>query len=376
MSCPHINAFFSCSFRDDDKDVNDYFKTLCEALNITSKNVSDGYASTPPETARRMIEECKIVLAVIPKREQTNSGSWTMPSAVHEEMAMAFALKKPTLLVIEDGVNCDGFISNFGTFMKFDRTKLYTNEFLKKIVASIHQLRLQAVEQNNLLPDQDAAGFFAENVSFLIELHKENETPVWHYNSTRKLIFTRPFEGEIKNSAWAEYVPPEATEKIKHTVTCSFNRDGINPIIKVIRDTPQQLEVGLAFETSPQKDDWVEIDFSYSSPYLNAVLKSQVAEQKRIHINGKVFDCLDGIIPIQPSREVHVQLRFPSWYPIDVSSIYPVVGSYSGGIDYVVDSEIKRCSINTTKFGGTTQVDIKAESPLMRHVYGVAWNLK
>lgn len=375
MTCPHVNAFFSCSFRDEDKEVNDFFKSICEALNITGKNVSDGYSSIPPEVARKMIEDCKVVLAIIPKREQTNSGHWTMPSAVHEEMAMAFALKKPTLLVIEDGVSCDGFISNLGTFIKFDRTKIYTDDFIKKVVSSLHQLRMEAVETNNMIPEQDVAGFYAENVSFLIDLIRENGTPRWQYNSTRKLVFTRQFESQIKNSAWAECAPDDATEKILHSVAYTSNRTDLKSEIQIIKDTPQQLEVGMGFDTPLLKDDWVEIDFSYSSPLLNAITKSQIEDGKRAHIGGRIFDCFDGMIPIQPTRELHIQLRFPSWYPIDKGSIFPFVGSYSGGVDYVIDSELKRCQILQSKFGTNTQIDIRVESPLMRHVYGVAWNL-
>jgi hypothetical protein len=375
MSCPHITAFLSCSFRSEDKEVNDYFKAICEGLNVTCKNVSDGYASTPPEVARKMIQDCKIVLAVIPKREQTTSGKWTMPSAVHEEMAMAYALKKPTLIVIEDGVTCDGFLANLGTYKTFERTSLHTNDFVKTIVSSIHGLRLQAVEQNNLLPDQDAAGFFADRVSFLCELTKDAGRPVWNYHSTRKLVFTRPLEGQLKQGSWVDYIPEGATEKIRYELKCTSNSGPVDPIVQLIRDTPQQIELGIEFAVRPQKDDWIEIEFFSASQYFNWLSKADVQDQERPVIGGKAFDCIEGLIPIQPTREMHIQIRFPGWYSIDKCSIFPFVGSYSGGIDYLAESEIKRCNIEVTKFGTNTQVDIKVESPLMRHIYGVAWNL-
>jgi len=375
MTCPNVNAFFSCSFKNEDKELNDYFKSLCEALNISCKNVSDGYSSTPPEVARSMITDSKVVLAVIPKREQTTSGSWTMPSAVHEEMAMAYALKKPTLIVVEDGITREGFIGNFGTFITLDRDNVYTNAFIKKIVSSLHELRMQAVEQHNLLPDQDAAGFYAESVTFLIEAINNNEKQQWNYTSTRKLVFTRTYDGQIKNSSWAEHVPDNAMEKISHTINIKTNRDGVRPISQITKDTPQQLEITIDFEDKPQKDDWVEIEFCVASPYLNALCKSDISDDKRTLINGKKYDCFDGLIPIQPTRDLHVQFRFPSWYKIDQNSIYPFVGSYSGGIDYIVESETKRCKIEITKFGASIQIDIRVESPLMRHVYGVAWNI-
>lgn len=375
MSCPHISAFFSCSFRPEDKDVNDYFKAICEALNINCKNVSDGYASTPPETARKMIEECKVVLAIIPKREQTTSGKWTMPSAVHEEITMAFALKKPTLIIIEEGVTCDGFLANLGTYKTFDRNKLCAYDFIKTVVSSIHGLRMQAVEQNNLLPDQEASGFFADRVSLLVDLNKDNGKPIWNYFSTRKLVFTRPLEGQLKQGSWVDHLPHDATEKIIYDLKCISNSGPVDPIIQVIRDTPQQIELGIEFAIKPQKDDWIEIEFISASPHFNRLSKADVQDQERVSIGGKAFDCFDGLIPIQPTRELHVQFRFPSWYPIENDSIFPFVGSYSGGINYLTESEMKRCCIETKKFGTNTQVDIKVESPLMGNVYGVAWNL-
>lgn len=376
MNCPHITAFLSCSFRDEDKMLNDFIKCICEALNIICKNVSNGYASPPPETARGMIEESKIFIAVIPKREEMKSGNWTMPNAVHEELAMSYALKKPALIFLENGVTTEGFIQNYGTFIPFERTKLYENDFIKKSISSLHELRLQAVDQHNLLPEQDAAGFYAEYISFLIEASKENDEPTWIYNTSRKLIFLRPFSGQIKNSAWVEYLPEGITTPIKHDFKLELCRDDLNPKTEVLKNSPQQVEIATSFEGKPQKDDWVDFEFTYSSPHLNRLNKSEVSEDKRTKINGKLYDCIDGLIPIQPTRFMHVQLRFPQWYKIEKDSIFPFVGSYSAGIDYVLESEIKRCQIDITKFGGSTQIDIRVESPLMRHVYGVAWNLE
>lgn len=375
MSCPLVTAFFSCSFRPADKILNDYFISVCDSLNISCKNVSDGYTLTPPDVARNMISECKVVIAIIPKREQMSSGLWTMPSAVHEEMAMSYALKKPTLIIVEDGINIDGFISNFGTFICFERDALYTNEFIKKIVRSLHELRLQAVGQNNLLPDQDAAGFYAENISFLIEAACENNVSIWRYTSTRKLVFTRLFDGQIKNSAWVDYLPDGVVDRIHYSCDVLTSREELIPIIQVIKDTPQQLEIGVCFEEKPQKEDWVELEFLYSCPYVNPFDKKNVSDEKKTLIGGRLFDCFDGLIPIQPARDLHFQFRFPSWYPVDKNSIYPFIGSYSGGVDYIVDSEMVRSDIKTNKFGSNTQIDIIVESPLVRHIYGVAWNL-
>ena len=374
MPCPSVNAFFSCSFQEVDININDFFKSICEGLNIQCKNVSDGYTSTPPDTARKLIDESKVVLAIITKRDETTTGKGIMPSAVHEEISMAYALQKPTLIVIEESVSRDGFLSNFGTFIVFNRDKLYTDEFIKKVVSSLHELRMEAVEQHDLLPDQDASGFYAENVSFLIELVQGSPLPKWNYSSTRKLVFTRPHVAQIKNSAWAEYVPENYSENIDFTSDIKVSRDDLQYTLNTTRNTPSQLEITIDFEEKPKKDDWIELEFNYSSSFLNPLSREDVDENKCLILSGKKYHCCDGMIPIQPTREMNLQIRFPSWYKIDKNSIYPFVGSYSAGVDYIVESEIKRCNIKETKFGGTTIIDISVESPLMRHLYGVAWN--
>lgn len=374
MPATHAVSFFSCSFDTEDKALNEFFLCICEGLGIVARNVSAGYCVTPPEMARRLIDDSKMVLAVVTRRHEIGE-MWAMPNAVSQELAMAYAMKKPTLMFIENGVKVDGFTTNFGTYLNFDRSRIFETEFLKKVISSVHELRLIATEGESAIPHMDVTGYFAEKVSHLIEAIKDGERPAWRYANSRRLVFTRPFPGSIVNSAWAESVPPGSTEKIKHSIECKPSRADLRPTPAVIKDTPQQLTIEINFGGEPQENDTLDVDFSYSSPNLNHWPDPTSSDHKQTKIDGQYFDCFDGMVPIQPTRDLHVQFRFPGWYPLDKSSVFPFVGSYSNNVDYVVDSEVKRCEIKQSEFGSEIQIDIKVESPLLRHVYGVAWRL-
>jgi len=113
-----VPLFFSCSFRKDDEEINLLVASLCQAMDIETINVSGAFARTPPDQARTQILQSAGVLALAVRRDKQDDGSWAMPAAVREEIAIAFALHKPVLLLFEDGVRIDGFMNNYGTDRK------------------------------------------------------------------------------------------------------------------------------------------------------------------------------------------------------------------------------------------------------------------
>jgi len=285
---------------------------------------------------------------------------------------MAFAMGKPCLLFIEEGVTCDGFMKSMSTYKTYNRETLSTSKEIESIVASIHALRMESFE-SNIIPDQEASGFYQDRISYLVELLGEPECPLWRYTNSRILVFTRTLEGHIVQGSWAKSVPETVNDKIDYTLKCLINDSPVEAIQQVYKDTPRQLQVGLDFPDKPSKDDSVKIEFVSSSPFFNKAIKADVMEKE--NVGGRSFDCVDGLVPTQPTKRLHVLFRFPSWYKVNKKTLLPFVGSYSGDIDYLVESEIKRCNISKDEFGSNLQVDLRIESPLLRHIYGVAWNL-
>jgi len=54
--------------------------------------------------------------------------------------------------------------------------------------------------------------------------------------------------------------------------------------------------------------------------------------------------------------------------------IYISIGSYTRAIDYIVESEMQRAKHTIDSFGGDLIFNLDVNSPLLRHMYGVAWN--
>ena len=108
MKSAPVRAFFSCSYRDTDKDLNEFFRAICEGLDISCGNVDAGYSELPPDKALSMIRDADAVIAIAPARNKLDgSNQFTMPEAVSNEISFAYSLKKPLLVIKEDTVRAD-----------------------------------------------------------------------------------------------------------------------------------------------------------------------------------------------------------------------------------------------------------------------------
>jgi hypothetical protein len=375
-----VNAFLSCSFDPKDKDVVDVFSAICRALDIHCANVDKGYAATPPEKAREMIADARMLIAVATRRQEVAPGVYSMPKAVDEEISMAYATKKPILLFTESGVDTSaGFVRNYCTFQQFDRAQLTTAAFFEKAIASIHCIKLDAISPHDLQLDQQGQdNVYAEVMRMLLELVDINGGGyTWRYYQTRRLRFTGRFSDPIKAAAWATVTP--TGQASPDVFKWSYRiRDGSKPFKFTLveeKKTHTQCEVALDIDPRPEANDYIEYETLFESPYLNPIYLEDVqTPSSQVALNGVKYLCYDGIVPIVRAHDLRVQIRFPASYGLRCSDFIPFVGSYTNKIDYLVESEMKRMSVNTDSFGGNAIIEISAQSPLLQHVYGVAWN--
>lgn len=373
MRSSEVKAFLSCSFRKEDTKINDIVICICEALDIKCVNVSDGYSATPPEKAKELIINSQIVIAIATRREKLEAGEYNMPDAVHDEISMAYALEKPILVIKEKGVPDKGFLNNYCTHLGFEKRKINTLETLRSLIASIHQIKVESIESHDLVADQEP-GFFAEKVDILNELVKMDGEYIWQYSSSRKFIFTKQFAGIIKMGAWSEFVPTGVKSKIKWDIIIkdSSKKFDVNPRAEI--DTPQRLKLAIDVSPLPEPGDYINLITKFTSNSFNAIIKEQLADQRYKVFNRK-YDCIDGFIPNPRVKNMRVQFRFPSEYNLRKENVVPFVGSYSTGINYLVDSEMKRNKLDVDDFGGNIIASIESESPLLGHMYGIVWDI-
>lgn len=376
MQSTPIDVFFSCSFREEDKIINDLFIAICSSLDIKCTNVNSAYSSVPSQIARKLINDSQALVAIATRRDKLESGDYAMPPAVQEEVAMAYGKEVPILLFVEEGVVVDGMKENFCTHIKFSRENICNRDTLEKIIRSIHGIKLEVLSPHDLIYDHDTPEIVAEYVNQLIELNKTESGYVWSYTTAKKLLFLSPFKKSIPVAFWAT-VPtkiPENEKPIGIEITLEGHSRDLALKIEKIKEAPDCTKSLIRIEPHPEKNDFVEYSTHTESKYFNPVFLEDISENIVVAIDGDEFKCNDGFVPIQRTKHASLEMRFPRGYGLTKSNIKFFVGSYTDEIDYIVDSEIKRAIITMKEVGGALTVKMEIESPLLRHMYGFAWN--
>jgi hypothetical protein len=377
MKSVQVKGFLSCSFQDSDREICQLFRAVCEGLDIDCVNVDRAWNEVPPDRARKLIEECKVIVAVATQREQLHDGSFNMPPAVRDEISIAYALKKPLVWFKEKGVNLKGFLQNYGTHLEFERTGIHEPNFLKKVISSVHDLKLTALASEEVMGDQDTQGVLLERMHAMFELKKEDGCYVWVCTTNRLFRFTKPYESRIKAAAWpvASANGGPAREKIVWSVIKGHSSRPFTISTDVERDSPEVLEVSSKVDPVPNDGDTLELTHVFKARHLNQILRSDTGFNGGCLIGNRHYDCCDGLVPIFRTKELKLRIIFPQDYGILTGDIEPIVCAYSAGIDYPVETEKQRCKVSKENFAGTVLYTIEVESPLPRHIYGAAWNL-
>ena len=94
----------------------------------------------------------------------------------------------------------------------------------------------------------------------------------------------------------------------------------------------------------------------------------------QVIINGDKYLCFDGHVPIVRTKEMKIQWRFPSTFGLKLQDFAPFVGSYTNKVDYLVESEMERVTLNKDDFGGNVFLEMSVQNPLLQTAYAVAWN--
>jgi hypothetical protein len=261
VASPKIDTFFSCSFRDADKTVNDFFLAICRALGLQIKNVSTASSHTPPQVAKNIISSSQALVAVCVRRSAlSNNGKFTMPDAVRDEIAFAFGKDIPVLMLVERGIEIEGFISNFGTRLEFERTNITTPEFIERAVEAVYNLRLE-VDASGPRLTYGMPEYYVEYLHQLIELRPDGNDFIWQYSSSRKLVFVQQTSRGIPARLWptiSQGLPSDAPNlNLQFSLISSSRNFELRP--KIERQSPSSFEAILEIDPTPEKDDFTNI---------------------------------------------------------------------------------------------------------------------
>lgn len=122
-----LTAFLSASAQPEDKKIVEWFSNLLKRLEIQPVFATDlPEPRPPPEKIKNLIQKSNMFVGVLTKREKIEGKDlWKAPDWVQNEITIAYTLKKPIALFIENGVHVDQSIGPFLVdCVRFDRDNL------------------------------------------------------------------------------------------------------------------------------------------------------------------------------------------------------------------------------------------------------------
>ncbi len=301
-----------------------------------------------------------------------------MPDACRDEMGMAYALRKPIVIFCEEGVEINGFAKHYGTSQVFSRIDLASSEHIGKAIRAIRDLYLKALRDFTLDTDMAREDVHSERTKLLVDLNKDRRGWFWELVVKKRLVFNKDYEQPITDGAWASsavHVPSNAA-KIDFGVTLLGSSRGIKLTPHLRSHTALLVDCVTSVFPKPVKGDWIEYEVRSRSKYLNPVTMNDLRSADAPYvINDTRYHCLEGLVPVQQTEELEVELRFEQGYPLDCRCPSLVAGPHSNSLDRVDKEETARmiCKERET-INGETRIKAYIAAPKQNFVYGILWN--
>lgn len=374
MKTKKADVFFSCSFDEADKAVNEYFLALCRGLGFNPINVSSASALTPPAEAKRLIDQSLALIAVCTRRDELKTGKFIMPVAVHDEISFAYGRDTPVILFVEEGVELKGFKTNFGTYGSFDRDTLTSPSALEAITNALNELRSIVFHEEQIGASPGISDAYAEYARHRIELKHLGDEFTWELSTSKKLVYTHTSKRSFPTSVWAN-VPVDApadTPPIEWQFKMVNSSRSLELNQHIEKHTSGCIDVLLKPSIPAEEGDFVEFTTVARSRYVNPVWFDETP-----HVNLDLEGCdacwFDGVVFLHRTKRATVEFRFPPVYGLRKSDVRPFVGCYTTRLDFEVPSELQRTHVTFEDMVGDLTVRLEIESPLPGHLYGIAW---
>lgn len=371
------NVFLSCSFAPEDKPINSLVMALCKGLDIDCVNVATASTQLPPEKAREYITSALALVAVISRRNKINESDYMMPASVRDEIGIAYGLKKPLLLIVEEAVLVDGFMPHFGTFLRYATGAQHDDSFIEKLTASLYNLKNSITPPTELPVDPQRDEFISESTMILTVLSlSDSDDILWTQSTTKTLRFKKTCRSPLMAACWSSQATsvPDSASPIEMDLIVHQGSRNFTLRKTVLKETATENQATFDIDPLPSENDVLSYTTRYRSKYLCPLYMEDIKHPMPLTLEGKPYVCFDGIVPIQPTKRLKSQYRFPREYGLTGNDLHFFVGSYTMVINYIVDSEISRARSTVDSFGGDVVFTIEVDSPLLRHMYGITWN--
>jgi hypothetical protein len=372
-----VSLFVSRSFNDADHELNAWFIEICKGLGIELPQIGNADAAPPISVCREKIIDSQGVLAILVRREKVGDEDYLMPDHCRDEVSMAYAVDKPLLIFAEKGVRMNGFVDRIGTHQRFDRAALGTPEYVGKIILALNKFKDKSAAGLRFRPDSGRSDVRALQIYQLIDLQRKSGDWNWHLVTKKRIEFLSVPVKPIPTAVWStsSIVPPEGAPLVKFKANVCGGSKPFRVIQKMRIHTALRAEGEISFAPQPEPGDWVEYEIVADSRYLNPLTSAELgASPISTNIDGRDYFVCEGFLPVQPTAQLTIELRFEPGYTVANEDLSMFAGPYADGLEALDQDEMSRMSFSDRTVGGERICIISIEKPKERFMYGIGWN--
>jgi len=116
--------FISMSFRDEDKDVNEYFMRILDALEIKYITAERYSREGISDKVRKLIEQCNLVIAIYVKKYEITTGEFITSEWLTKEYGSVWGKEMDIIPLVEEGIEDIAGLKSEREIIQFDRNNL------------------------------------------------------------------------------------------------------------------------------------------------------------------------------------------------------------------------------------------------------------
>jgi hypothetical protein len=116
--------FISMSFNDEDKDINEYFTGILDALQIKYKDAKRYSKKEIPVKVKEIIEECDLVIAIFVKKYETTTGKSIPSEWLTKEYGYSWGKEMDMIALVEEGMGDIAGLLGEREIIQFNRDDL------------------------------------------------------------------------------------------------------------------------------------------------------------------------------------------------------------------------------------------------------------
>jgi len=363
-----FNAFLSCSFAPDDRDLIEFFKRLIRSFDIEPHTYDYQEIGRVPEKIKERIvmSDCLVAIATRRTKLETSESAWICPDWIQHEIALANAYKKPIALFVEEGVKIEGLIAMEERRQEFRRDQLL--DAIDKIARFLFNLRGYLESMSSF--EKLHIPVMLRHYLHVKEEMRSKELRVVRCETLMESLM-EDLEAVQHVNQLEEATPGLSVKPKQFDFTCKEMPSGTKVSPLVIEEADHRFLWKVCFDPPLRKGQKVKYAFKLIEPNIRPFTYEELMsriEAGTYEYKEPICEACEWSIAY-PTSEFCFDIEFPEDY--EISTYYPDVKMDLAKLK--AESEVKRIRegnmFSAEKIIDKWSLSLKVSKPLQGHTY-------